>query len=347
MKRALAIVGVLMLVLGLTYAVGPAPETPVFDAVLPEVPTDVTRLDSFVQAREAAYPVRPDNQARIVWADSNRKGYTDVAFVYLHGLTATQREGDPVHRHLSRYFGANLYLARLAEHGLVTDSPLVHLTPERHYASAREALAIGNRLGKQVVLVSTSTGGTLALKLAADFPSVIRAVVLYSPCIAIKDPAAVALDRPWGKQIAEAVTGSEWLGWQQDSVANLYWYRRYHVNGAISLQGLIHHTMTDETFEQVKQPVYMAYYYKDEANQDNIVSVPAMLNMFEKLGTPPAQRRKQAFAEAGNHVIASDIKTQDWTAVQAGTINFLEDVAGLKKAQPPMYRKQRVRIAQR
>ena len=76
------------------------------------------------------------------------------------------------------------------------------------------------------------------------------------------------------------------------------------MEAATQLQELLETTMTKQTFEKVKQPVLMLYYYKDEAHQDTVVSVPAMLNMFTELGTPANEKIKQAMPDVGNHVMA-------------------------------------------
>ena len=49
-------------------------------------------------------------------------------------------------------------------------------------------------------------GGTLALKLAAEFPE-IAGLVLLSPNISINDPNAWLLNNPWGLQIARMIKG--------------------------------------------------------------------------------------------------------------------------------------------
>ena len=69
--------------------------------------------------------------------------------------------------------------------------------------------------------------------------------------------------------------------------------------------------MTPEQFQKVKQPVFMGYYYKDEEHQDKVVSVPAMLAMFDELGTPADKKQKMAFPNAGEHVIASHFTSGD------------------------------------
>ena len=75
----------------------------------------------------------------------------------------------------------------------------------------------------------------------------------------------------------------------------------------------------------VKCPVFLAYYYKNEEEQDKTVSIPAMLKMFDELGTPAALKQKMAFPQAGNHVIASYIRSNDWQGVERETDKFLAE----------------------
>ena len=82
--------------------------------------------------------------------------------------------------------------------------------------------------------------------------------------------------------------------------------------------------MTKQTFEKVKQPTLLLYYYKDDAHQDSVVSVPAMLNMFSELGTPSKEKIKEAMPDVGDHVMGSYIKSKDLLEVQQAIENFME-----------------------
>jgi hypothetical protein len=73
----------------------------------------------------------------------------------------------------------------------------------------------------------------------------------------------------------------------------------------------------------------MAYYYKNEQEQDKTVSVPAMLKMFDELGTPAELKRKEAFPEARAHVITSPIRTKEWQHVESETSKFLTEIVKL------------------
>ncbi len=88
-------------------------------------------------------------------------------------FSASQAEGDPVHRDLAKKYNANLYLSRLAEHGIDRgDSSMINLTAEEYEASAEKALAIAEKLGDEVVVMGTSAGGTLAIYLASRHPEI-------------------------------------------------------------------------------------------------------------------------------------------------------------------------------
>jgi hypothetical protein len=67
----------------------------------------------------------------------------------------------------------------------------------------------------------------------------------------------------------------------------------------------------------------MAYYYKNEDEQDKVVSVKAMLDMMEWVSTPTEKKQAEAFPESGNHVIASEFRSADWRGVVRGSADFL------------------------
>jgi len=61
------------LVLVLIYFLGPRPKDPVYSATMPAVPTSPGPLETYIHDEEATHRLKPDNEARIVWADSARK----------------------------------------------------------------------------------------------------------------------------------------------------------------------------------------------------------------------------------------------------------------------------------
>ncbi|MGJ8658936.1 MAG: alpha/beta hydrolase [Cellulophaga fucicola] len=269
--------------------------------------------------------IKPDNEARIIWAEDYKYKKSPIAFVYLHGFGASQQEGEPVMSQLSANFKANTYMARLEEHGIYRDNTFEDLTPENYIASARQAIAYGKQIGEEVIVISTSTGGTLSLALAAEDKD-IKALVLYSPFIDLINPAMAAIIEPGGKEQFMKVLGGSMQVQKRPEEEAKYWSTNYHVNGYVSLITLLKSNMTTDTFSKVTCPVFLGYYYKNEEEQDNVVSVPAMQVMFDALGTPEEDKAKMAFPESGNHVIASDIRSKDWQGVYASTVKFLNEI---------------------
>lgn len=323
---------IIVIVLVIIYFLGPNPKTPEYRTVMPAVPTQSTALEKYIQENEAKHKLKPNNEARIIWANDSLKQKTPYAIVYLHGFSASQEEGNPIHTTIAKEYGCNLYLSRLAEHGIDTTEPMLNLTAEEYWETAKQALAIGKQLGDKVILMGTSTGGTNALQLAAAFPNDIEALVLMSPNIAIFNDKAYLLNNPWGLQIARIVNGDDYFTSSDDrEIFKEYWYYRYRLEAAVQLQELLETTMTKETFEKVKQPLLMLYYYKDSIHKDSIVSVPAMLKMFDEVAS--TKKIKKALPNTGDHVIAGYIKSKDLRSVQIEIDNFMQQTLGLQKKE--------------
>jgi esterase/lipase len=331
MKKIIKWLAGIILILILVYFAGPKPPKPVFDSASVNLPESLTALDKQINDGEKAVRgLKPDNEARIVWADTSKKEKTKIAFLYLHGFLASQAEGAPVHTDLAKMYNANLYLARLAEHGINRgDSTLIDLTADKWEASAERALQIAERLGDEVVIIGTSGGGALTIFLASKHPE-IKSIILYSPCVKLYNKTAAILNKPWGIQIAGKVNGGPVMKDSSLSAAHAnYWDLHYRIEGIAALVNLYSNTMKPEIFSKVKCPVFMAYYYKNEQEQDKTVSVPAMLKMFDELGTPSGLKKKEAFPEAGAHVLSSYIRTKEWQHVETETNKFLTEIVKL------------------
>lgn len=329
MKRFLVITGLLLAMLVIGYAVGPSAHfAPITNNTI-RLDTNLVQLEQDIQASERKANLRPDNEARIVWANRLQKIRTPYSIVYLPGFSASWAEGDPVHIKLAQRFGCNLYLARTYGHGVNSRDALKDLTPANYAESAERALAIGKQLGQQVLVMGTSAGGMLTLYLAAHHPE-IKGLILYSPCIAVANPALKLVTKPWGKQILNQVFKGDYVVNSYNKPGrDRYWLPQYHTNGLIALQTMLDEFMVPEQFQQVKQPVFMGYYFKDDAHQDKVVSVAAMLTMFDALGTPANQKQKQAFPQAGEHVIASHFTSTDLDGVYRATEKFITTVLNI------------------
>ena len=332
LKFLLWIVAIIV-VLGIIYLVGPKVPEAKLSPVLPTVTSDLPALELEIKRLEDAVPnLKEDNEARIIWADSSKKQKTTYSIVYIHGFGASWAEGDPVHTDLAKRYGANLYLSRMHDAGISDTNALQDLTPANFMAGAKRALAIGKVLGDSVIVIGTSAGGLLTVYLAATHPE-IKGVVLYSPCMEVGNSSLKLITRPWGKQILHKVIGE--YNTSRDTIPDRaqFWLQGYHTNGLIALQQMIDAVSRKDVFAKVKMPIFVGYYYKNEEEQDKVVSVKAIEKMFPELGTPDDQKVLKAFPESGDHVIASRLRSKDVKGVFEATDSFFQQKLHLKPVE--------------
>lgn len=319
-----------LVLLGVLF-LGPKAEYELVDSKInPMTDLPLSQVEHYIYDQEAKIEnIKPNNESRIIWADSVRK--TEYAVVYLHGFSASIWEGDGIHQQFAKRYGANLYLARQQDHGIGDRNTFKKLTPKNYLESAKEAVAIGQLLGEKVILMSCSTGGTHSLYLTANNPEMVHAQILYSPNIAIASPAAQLVTMPWGEYLADAMIGEHVKSgaYGKPEMEN-FATTEYHTKGIIALENLLEQTMTTETFQKIESPYFLGYFYKNEEVQDPVVSVAAMLEMHEQTRTPADKKRNVPFANVNNHVLCSLRQSEDIEAVRKETYKFAEEVLGMR-----------------
>ena len=318
------IVGLLVII----YFLGPTPAKSDFSSLtVRTLQSDLKMLEDSINAKESSIRLKPDNEARIIWDTAYQK--TPYSIVYLPGNGATQEEGDPIHEALANRYGCNLYLARLEAHGLTEENPLMNIDPVLWMQSALDAIAVGKAIGDKVIVVSCSTGSTLALYLASKYPDLVEAQIMMSPNVDYYDPRSFLMSAPWGLQITKLILGSDFYSWKPPvpGAAEQYWYTRYRIEGLITLKSMIDEIMTKETFSKIDDPLYLTYYYQDDRHQDDVVSVKRMKEMYAQVGTPASLKKEVALPDAGTHIIGSDIFNPNlqtlWTPLTAYCENVL------------------------
>ncbi len=318
------------MILVILYMLGPKVERQELTVAFPEVPTRMNELANYVANREdTVIGLKPDNEAYIVWADSSDKHKTPYSIVYIHGFSASPMEGDPVHRFLAAHFGANLFVTRLPEHGINRENGMEYLNAQALANAVGEAYQVGKSLGDEVIMIGTSMGGALTLLLASQQPD-IKALLLYSPAIRDNGQRLEAFFSPWSKKAMELTAMENKVLYQKRSGDKLaFWSDQIHVNGYESLAVLLYSEMNENTFKEIRQPLFLGYYFKNDQEQDFVVSVPKMLEMYDQVSTPESLKVKKAFPNAGNHIIASSITSADWESVLFSSIEFLEKTVGI------------------
>ena len=321
----------ILIIMCIAYFVGPKPQAFRADSTANPLmdPTDFNPnyVVDAVANSQAHLAIKKGNESQLYWADSAGKK-TKYVLLYLHGFSASPEEGGPVHRNIAKRYGMNMYAPLLADHGLEEEEPMLYFTAERYLESAKQALRLARLMGDSVIIMSTSTGSTAALFLASD-KNKIHSLICYSPNIKIFDPKSFLLAGPWGIHIARIVKGCNYHEWKAPTKAEQYWHLKYRLEALVELQRLLEGTMTQSTFEQVKVPTFVGYYYMNEQEQDNVVSVSHLIEMFEQLGS--TNKKKVAFANVGVHAVANQYFSQDIESVERETQVFIEERLGITR----------------
>jgi hypothetical protein len=77
---------------GIGYILGPKPVAPKLETPIFKLTGDLPLLESQIKDGEMETPgLRPGCEAKIVWADSSKKIKTKIAFLYIHGFSATSQ----------------------------------------------------------------------------------------------------------------------------------------------------------------------------------------------------------------------------------------------------------------
>lgn len=329
MKKRYWIAGAVVIVLLITWFSGPKIPHPEYDRQLPQLPVQLPELEQYVKQREAEQPVRADNQARIVWQNEIPKK-SEYSIVYLHGFAGSWRDGYPVNVEVADTLGANIYLSRWAGHGLKPPAALKDFSPEAAWESAKEALVIGKNIGEKVIIMSTSTGGTLAFKLAATYPDSVYALINISPNVEDEFDGSFLLNSPWGYELAKlAAFGNERKIDHKEETASRYFDTIYPSKALVDLQVLVGTTMKPQTFRKVNCPVLTLYYYENFLQEDKHVEVEEYPEVYEQLSTPKGLKALVRLEKPKNHFLGSDIKSENTDVVLQAIVKFLRNVLEL------------------
>ncbi len=272
--------------------------------------------DVYLAAEEAGVPnIREGHQKEIVWADPATKAKTPLAIVYVHGFSASKFEVRPLPDRVASALGANLFFTRLTGHG--QDSAAMATASVNAWVNDyAEAIAVGRTIGERVVVIATSSGGSVASWSATDpqFAGMIDALVLISPNYGVQAGGASVLIGPWGKQLAELLVGPE-RGFEPHNEAQAkYWTYRYPTVALLPM-GAVTELAYKAPVETSKVPALFVF-----SDADTVVRPERTQEIAGKWGAAHEVVPVEKSGDPSNHVIAGDALSPSTTGPLADRI---------------------------
>ncbi|MBZ9874241.1 alpha/beta hydrolase [Mesorhizobium sp. BR1-1-9] len=312
-RIVLAVLG-LVAILALAFVLGP------------RVPVDTTiRFDpsaigddpqAYVARTEAAISgIRDGLEKEIIWANPMVHARTPLSIVYIHGFSASKGELRPLPDEVADQLDANLFFTRLTGHGQ-DGAAMTQGSVNAWINDYEEALAIGRAIGDKVIVISTSTGGSLAAW-AATQPGAsdgVAAIAFISPNFGVKASGADILTMRWGKQIAELVAGKERSFMPRNALHEKFWTTSYPLAATLPMQALTE-LAYGAPVEKAEVPALFIF-----SDSDSVVRSDRTREIAGRWGAPHELVPVDDTGDADNHVIAGDALSPSTTTFLAQRI---------------------------
>ncbi|MCR9134827.1 MAG: lysophospholipase [Alphaproteobacteria bacterium] len=301
--------GIIVLLVAAAVLFLMGPRTEVSTRITFDATTVGEDIEDYLASREARFTdIREGLQKQIVWAYPLSKAKTPLSIVYVHGFSASLGEVRPLPDMVAERLGANLFFTRLTGHGRTGDA-MGEATVEAWINDMAEAIEIGRRLGERVIIMGTSTGGSLDTWAAAQ-PRLINGVagiVNISPNYGVNDPAAAILTWPWARQIAELVVGERRSFEPVNDLHKRFWTHEYPTAAVLPMAELVKLTNAAE-IHNIQVPALFIF-----SEKDTVVRPDKTREIAETWGARTQIVVIDNSEDPDNHVIAGDAKSPSTT----------------------------------
>lgn len=312
-RIVLAVLG-LAVILVLGFVLGPRVQA---DTTIRFDPSEIgDDPQAYLARKEAAVPdIRDGLEKEIIWANPMIHARTPLAIVYIHGFSASKGEVRPLPDEVADQLDANLFYTRLTGHGQ-DGAAMAQGSVNAWINDYEEALAIGRAIGDKVIVISTSTGGSLAAW-AATQPGAsdgIAAIALISPNFGVKASGAEILTMPWGRKIAELVAGKERSFSPRNALHEKFWTTRYPIAATLPMAALTELAYRAPV-EKASIPALFIF-----SDSDRIVRPDRTREIAGRWGGAHELVPVDDTGDKDNHVIAGDALSPSTTAFLAQRI---------------------------
>ena len=284
-----------------------------------ELNLELQEIEQYLQEQESTLPdLVQGTEKSIRWANPGSSVVgstgpaslvqTEYSIVYIHGFSASRGEISPVTEQLADRIKANVYYARLRGHGRSSDA-MTQGSVDAWLEDTKEAYEIGSLIGRKVILVSTSTGGTLATWLLAQpFTKNVVANIMVSPNFGINNWSGELLRWSWGLSLAKWMNGDYHSFTPQNELHKKYWTERYPYEALVPMIKLVDQVVEMEK-SNVKTPQLIIYSPSDHVvDSEKTLSVANDFSSSEVTLSPFTTS-----SDPSQHVLAGDACAPDST----------------------------------
>lgn len=179
-------------------------------------------------------------EKRVIWQPEFKEQRTPYSVLYVHGFSASSEEIRPVPDMIADALGANLVHTRLQGHGRGGEA-MSEGTASGWMRDIAEGLAAARAVGERVIVLSTSTGGTLAAAAALnpELSEGVAAMIFVSPNFGVNDPLSFVPTWPGARIWLPVLMGDPRDVSGPDPDKNLYWTSIYSWEAVVPMSALV------------------------------------------------------------------------------------------------------------
>ncbi|WP_282027331.1 alpha/beta hydrolase [Ruegeria faecimaris] len=311
----------LIVAFGLIYWFGPREKVdlaPTFDARKFGEGVQV-----YFESVESAFAdIIPGVEKRVIWQEGYKEQRTPVSILYLHGFSASSEEIRPVPDLLAETLGANLVYTRLQGHGRGGDA-MGEATASGWMQDLAEGLAAARAVGEKVVVISTSTGGTLAAAAALneELSQNVAGIVFVSPNFGVKAAGAWIPGLPWARIWLPLIMGETRGVAGVNPEMNKFWSAVYPWQAVVPMTVLVDVVYALD-FSDARVPALFWF-----SNEDQVVRADLTHEIAKAWGAPASVELVTMGPgdDPNSHVIAGRLMSPGQTNdVVAGILRWLK-----------------------
>jgi alpha-beta hydrolase superfamily lysophospholipase len=305
-KALLGLVAVLLVAGAALWAFAPREHWPLAAEVgTVEIGAD---LDAWLTQRESVFDdIIEGTEKHIFWA-GDVGVQTEFAVVNLHGFSASRVEISPAAERIAQRLGANLFATRFAGHGR-TGEAMAEASAADWAFDLAEAMAIARRLGQRIIVIGTSTGGSIATLAALDpgYAEDIAALITISPNYEIYSDQAWLLDLPFARDWVPMVAG-ETREWEPHNAEQArYWTTRYPTIAVFPMR-TVQTAAAAANHGAATVPMLVFY-----ASGDTVVLPSATARVIHNWGARVDSYVVEGADDPSQHVLAGDVLSPSTT----------------------------------